>query len=87
VRYASPSARTASARSGDCARSLRFRLAAALKRTCGVAEGGRRPDVAKAARTAPRLGRPLPGREGFLRARIGSVGLAAIDIEDMAGDE
>jgi hypothetical protein len=79
--------RTASARSGDCAGSLRFPLAAAFKPTCEAVESGRRPDAAKAARRVPREARPSTGRGANLRARTGSVsGLTAVDVEDMAGD-
>jgi hypothetical protein len=78
---------TASARSGDCAGSLRFPLAVALKPTCEAVESGRRPDAAKAARRVPREDRPLTGRGANLGFRAGSVnGLTAVDVEDMAGD-
>ncbi len=83
-----PRSRTESARSGNCAGSLRFPLAVALKPTCEAVESGRRPDAAKAARRVPQEERPLTGRGASLRARTGSVnGLTAVDVEDMAGDE
>src|SRR6202043_1010586 len=41
-------------RSGDCAGSLRFPLAVALKPACEAVESGRRPAAAKAARRGPR---------------------------------
>src|SRR5260221_14293067 len=56
-----PRPRTASARSGDCAGSLRFPLAVALKPTCEAVESGWRSDETKAARRVPREDRPLTG--------------------------
>jgi hypothetical protein len=53
--------RTASARSGYCAGSLRFPLAVALKPACQAVESGWRSDETKAARRVPREDRPLTG--------------------------
>src|ERR1700722_4243662 len=75
--------RTQLVRSGECAGSLKFPLAVGLK-----------PNLLSDRKRAAfrhsescEQGASGPGAELCSRARTGSVALAAIDVEDVTGDE